>query len=186
MLHSLVAPVVIRAASVCILSRVRFFFCFFFSTEQLSQIMFAYSRRGRIWVRYILLRESLSNTNLLRHNVPILFHTAEVIAAICWCHVPSSEKVSSKCLCDGTSFISMLFIKREGWRCLFFRLVIIKDIVLLGLNLTNHFPAEDDILVNSLLRRLAAVIGSSTMTNKLVSSAKSLMFAFISFTMSLI
>ena len=80
----------------------------------------------------------------------------------------------------------MLFIKSEGWRCLFFRLVIIKDIVLLGLNLTNHFPAQDDILVKSLLRKLAAVIGSSTMTNKLVSSAKSLMFAFISFTMSLI
>ena len=126
-----------------------------------------------------MLRESLSQTNLLRLNMPILFHAAEV-------NVPSSEKVSPKCLCHFTSFISMLFIKIEGWRCLFFRPVNIKDIVLIELNLTNHFPAQDDILVKSLLRRFAAVIGSSTMANKLVSSAKSLMFALNSFTMSLI
>ena len=56
--------------------------------------------------------------------------------------------------------------------------------VLLGLNLTNHFAV--DILVRSLLKRFAAIIVSSTITNKLVSSAKSLTFAFVSFTIALI
>ena len=53
-LHSFVAPVIIRAASVCIASS-----CFLISVEALSHTESLYSKRGRVYEMYIFF-ESLS------------------------------------------------------------------------------------------------------------------------------
>ena len=60
------------------------------------------------------------------------------------------------------------------------------DSVLFGLKDTSQVSAQFEFLLRSAFRHSAAVSGSSTMINRLVSSANSLMFAPISLTMSLI
>ena len=60
----------------------------------------------------------------------------------------------------------------------------IRDSVLVGLKSTSHDAAYCDITFRSEFRQTAAVIGLSTTIKRLVSSAKSLMFAPMSFTIS--
>ena len=58
--------------------------------------------------------------------------------------------------------------------------------VLVGLNVTSQVAAHREILLRSMLRQSAAVVGLSTIMLRLVSSANSRMLEHISVTMSLI
>ena len=73
-----------------------------------------------------------------------------------------------------------------GWTGLLSLREIRSYSVLVGLKDTSQVSAQFEILLRSAFRHSAAVTGSSTMINRLVSSANSLMFAPISLTMSLI
>ena len=68
---------------------------------------------------------------------------------------------------------------------MFIFLVTMNDSFLTGLNFTNHFPAQTEILFMSSLISRAAVSGFSTITKRLVSSAKRRIFEPISLTISL-
>ena len=59
-----------------------------------------------------------------------------------------------------------------------------RDSVLIGLKGTSHDAAHCDMTFRSEFGQTAAVTGFSTMIKRLVSSAKSLMFAPMSFTIS--
>ena len=65
-------------------------------------------------------------------------------------------------------------------------LLIKRDSVFAGLNLTSHVFAHSVIFSRSVFRVSAAVFGLSTTRKRLVSSAKSLMLDPISLTMSFI
>ena len=73
-----------------------------------------------------------------------------------------------------------------GWTGLLSLWEIRSDSVLVGLKDTSQVSAQFEILLRSAFRHSATVTGSSTIINRLVSSANSLMFASISLTMSLI
>ena len=60
----------------------------------------------------------------------------------------------------------------------------ISDSVFVGLNSTNQVAAQCDSLSKSVLRQAAAITGFSTILERLVSSAKSLILAPMSLTMS--
>ena len=60
------------------------------------------------------------------------------------------------------------------------------DLVLLGLNVTNHVSAHCNILIRSALSRSAEATGSSTMIKRLVSSSNKRIQEPILFTISFI
>ena len=61
----------------------------------------------------------------------------------------------------------------------------ISDSVFVGLNHANQVAAQCESLSKSVLRHAAAITGFSTIKERLVSSAKSLILAPLSLTMSL-
>jgi hypothetical protein len=96
------------------------------------------------------------------------------------------ERKRPKCLCTVTDGIKVLNIVRDGCEGLLRFLEIISDSDLIGLNLTNHLFAQEEILSISIWSVFADRYGSLTITYKLVSSAKRLIDEAISVTMSLI
>ena len=104
-----VPPVIILAASLLIFSN-----CFLFSSEQLSHIILAYSKRGLTYVVYNFRRESLSSKNLFFLNEPIRFHAFSQILEICGVQLPSLLIISPRCLCFLTSLICVFPINRGG------------------------------------------------------------------------
>ena len=89
---------------------------------------------------------------------------------------PSSERKMPKCLCLVTDEISVFNIKRSGWLGLKRLRDITKDSDFEGLNLTNHFCAQRAILSISVCNIVPAIAGLDTTNDRLVSSAKRLMF----------
>ena len=114
MLHSLVAPVIIFAASMLIASS-----CFFDSVVALSQTESQYSNEGRTKDMYIFSKDFLLTLNL---SVRSRFSRAQafvVIVCICSDQVHVFESVSPRCLCVSVSVSMMLFMSNGGWcgRC---------------------------------------------------------------------
>ena len=104
-LHSFVAPVIIRAASVCIASS-----CFLISVEALSHTESLYSKRGRVYEMYIFSRACLLSLNfkiLKRFNLP------QAVVAILLMYsfqLHVLEHVRPRCLCDVVSSIIVSFM----------------------------------------------------------------------------
>ena len=89
MLHSFVAPVPIRATSTRAASK-----SFFDSEEQLSQTVSLYSKRGRIYAKYIFSKDFLETLNLRAFNKFSLDQDFSDIDLICSSQLPLFEKVS--------------------------------------------------------------------------------------------
>ena len=97
------APVIIRAASIWMLSKF-----LLFSIEKISHVMLAYSKSDRMYVIYSFNNDNLSNMNLFLHSKPILFQALSTKYAICSVHVASLLKLSPKCLCLINSLICVV------------------------------------------------------------------------------
>ena len=88
MLHNFVAHVSIRAASTWTASS-----SFFDSREQLSQTTSLYSKRGRIYAKYIFSKDFLETLNLRALNRFSLDQDFSEIDLTCSSQVPELEKV---------------------------------------------------------------------------------------------
>ena len=181
MLQSFVASVIILAASWCIRSN-----CFLDSFVQLSHTESLYSSNGRINAMYIFSSAFLFILNLralIRLN---LVHAVAVILLICSVHVHGLEKLRPRYLCFEVSVSTISFILRGGCVTGFSFLDIRRDVVFIGLKSTNHEVAHLFIVSKSMLRLRAADCGFSTITYRIVLSAKRRIDEFILRTISFI
>ena len=158
---------------------------FFWVLVQLSQITSPYSKSGLMNEKYMISRDFLSKTNLSLRIMLILSHAFLLMWSIWSCHVHAFERKIPRCLWEGTSDICLFNIKSGGWFTGVFFLEIRIDSVLAGLKVTSHLLDQEMILFMSDWSILAADSGSSTIWNKLVSSAKSFISEPISSTISL-
>ena len=175
-----VVPVAIRAASCWIFSNSSFSYW-----AQLSQTTSPYSIIGRIKAVYIISSDLRSNLNLSFRIVLILVHALSFMYWIWWCHVPSLEKYSPRCLCESTSLICWFCMKSGGCAGLFTLREITREFVFGGWKVTSHFSAQSSIFTRSEVRSSADVSGSVTTIYRLVSSAKRRILEPMSLTMSL-
>ena len=93
-LHNLVAPVSIRAASNLTFSKLRLV-----SRLQLSQIMSLYSNIGLTKLLYNFDNERLSRSNLCRLNAPDRLNAFSCINFVWLFHERSLDIIKPRCLC---------------------------------------------------------------------------------------
>ena len=75
--------------------------------------------------------------------------------------------------------------KKRGCKGLLSLRENIRDFVFVGLNITNQVATQCESLSKSVLRQAATITGFSTLIERLISSAKKLILAPMSLTMSL-
>ena len=177
--HDLVAPVTIIAASIWIFSSSFFSYC-----VQLSQIISAYSKIGRINEKYMVCKVERSSWYFNFRSMLILFHALGDISLKCSCQEHVLLKTNPRCLWEMTFFISVSFMYKGGWAGGTAFLDIINSSVLFGLKFTNQVWDHKWILSKSAFINSAAVVGSCTIKYNEVSSAKSLILDPISLTIS--
>ena len=147
-----------RAASFWIFSR-----SFDSYWVQLSQTTLEYSRRGLINDVYIISSDFLSSWNFSLRMMFNLNQDLALIWSMCSCQLPSSEKISPKCLCDVTSLMFSWAIFKGGCRGLFCLRESVIDSDLEGLKDTSHLEAHKWIFARSAFNKFAACWGLSTM-----------------------
>ena len=138
MLHSLVAPVIVLAASIWIASSF-----FFISDDELSQTESQYSNSGRMKETYICSRDFRLILNL---RALINFNLTEAFShmfSIWSVQRQVLEKVTPKCLWLWVSLISLLFMKSGGWMGLLTFLDTTIDKVFAALKSTSQKFAQE-------------------------------------------
>ena len=128
---------------------------FFDSEEQLSQTVSQYSKRGRIYAKYIFSKDFLETLNLRAFNKFSLDQDFSYIDLTCSSQLPVFEKVRPRCLWKEVFFIIVPFIKRGEWSTGLRLREINIDSVFRGLNVTSQAAAQSEIVCKSVFRSCA-------------------------------